>query len=119
MNKSEKIIREVISISFKNNTSKKTIDCNKIINVIVIENHKNFHNINSYLLIGLLKIKKIVLPSISLKSNWLHTNKTQTNQKTSIIDNQKSTIILLSSQIVNFQSVIEKRIKTNAKNIIK
>ena len=83
------------------------------------ENQKNFQSINSYLFIGLESIKNIVLPSISLKRSWLQTNKTPTIQKISIIDNQKSTIILSSSHIVNFQRDIEKIIKTKAKKSIK
>lgn len=115
----ENITSLVISISLINTTAKNNIDCNKIIEKIQRENPKNFQIINSYLLIGFDKIKKIVFPSISLKSNWLHTNKTLKNQNISIIASQKSTIILLSSQIVNFHKETEKIIKTKAKKIIK
>jgi hypothetical protein len=80
---------------------------------------KNFPNINSYLLIGFDKIRKIVFHSTSLKSNWLQTNKTQIIQKISIIAKPKSTITFESSQIVSCPKEREKIIKTNAKNKIK
>lgn len=112
-------IKWSISIHLKNKTNKNKIACNNTINPIVQVNQKNFHNINSYLFIGLLSIKNIVFHSTSLNNNWLQTNNTQTIQKISIIANQKSTITLLSSQIVNFQSDIENIINTNAKNIIR
>ena len=115
----EKLIKLVISISFINKTIKNNIDWNNIIKNIVAEKPSNFHKINSYLFIGLLRIKKIVLPSISLKSSWEPTKSTHTNQNISIIASQKSTIILLSSQIVNFQRDIEKSMKIKAKNNIK
>lgn len=83
------------------------------------EKPKNFHKINSYLFIGLDKIKKIVFQSISLKSNWLQTKITEIKENNSIIASQKSRIILLSSQIVNFHKDIENIIKIKAKNIIK
>ena len=119
VNNRENEINLVISISFNKRTDKNKIDCNTIIKNIVHENQKNLPNINSYLLIGLLNIRKIVFHSISLNKSCDHTNNTETSQKTSIIANQKSTIILLSSQIVNCQSAIENIIKTNAKNSIK
>lgn len=115
----ENIINFVISISLINNTAKNKIVCNKIIERIHRENQTNFPIINSYLFIGLDKIKKIVFHSISLKSNWLQTNKTLKNQNISIIASQKSTIILLSSQIVSFHKEMEKTIKTKAKKTIK
>ena len=119
VNNRENDIKLVISIPFKNNTVKNNNDCNSIIKKIVAENQKNLPKINSYLLIGLLKIKKIVFHSISLNSNCDHTNNTDTNQKISIIDNQKSTIILLSSQIVSCPKATEKTMNTKAKNNIK
>ncbi len=118
VNNIENIIKCVISISFKNNTHKNSSACKNTISNIVIENHRNFQSMNSYLFIGLLSIRKMVFHSTSLKSNWLHTNNTHISQNTSIILNQKSTIILLSSHIVSFQSIIEKAINANAKNII-
>jgi hypothetical protein len=83
------------------------------------ENQRNFQTINSYLFIGFDKIKNIVFPSISLNKSWLQTNKTLTNQKISIIASQKSTITLLSSQIVSFHKETEKTIKIKAKKMIK
>ena len=85
---------------------------------IVIENHKILPSINSYLFIGFDKIKKIVFHSTSLKSNWLQINSTQINQNISIIESQKSTIILEFSQIVNFPSKMEKIMKINEKKTI-
>lgn len=119
VNSRENEINLVISISLINNTIKNNKDWKNIIKNTVIENHKNFHNINSYLLIGLLNIKKMVFHSISLKRSWEPINKTHTKLNISIIASPKSTIILLSSQIVNFQSNIEKIIKINAKNNIR
>ena len=119
VNSNENEINLVISISFNIKTHKNKIDWNSIIKATVHENHKNLPKINSCLLIGLLNIKNIVLPSISLNNSWDHTNKTQTNQKISIIANQKSTIILLSSHIVSLPKAIENIINTNAKNNIK
>ncbi len=115
----EKSINLVISISLINNTIKNNNDCKAIISIIQRENQKNFQIINSYLLIGFDKIKNIVFHSISLNSNWLHTNKTLKNQNISIIASQKSTTTLLSSQIVNFHKEIEKIINTKAKKTIK
>ena len=119
VNNKEKTIKEVILIHLINNTAKNSNDCNAIINKIVAENQKNFQRMNSYLFIGLDKIKKIVIHSISLNKSWEPTNNTHTNQKISIIDNQKSTITLLSSQIVSFPNEIENTIKTKAKNKIR
>ena len=73
---------------------------------------------NSYLFMGLLRIKNIVFHSTSLNKSWLHINTTHISQKISIIDNQKSTIILESSHIVNFHNVTENAININAKNKI-
>jgi hypothetical protein len=116
------IIDQIISLSItihcNKSIVKNTIDSNKTIRKIINENHKIFPKINSYLLIGLDKIKKIVFQSTSLKSNWLQTNNTQSNQKISIIDKPKSTIILLFCHIVNFHRSIEKIIKTKEKNTI-
>jgi hypothetical protein len=103
----------------KNNTPKNNIAWNNTIKNIVQLKPKNFHKINSYLSIGFDNIRKIVFHSISLKSNWLHTNNTQTIQNISIIASQKSTIILLSSHIVSCHNKIEKIINTKAKNKIK
>lgn len=114
----ENTIKFVISISFKNSTTKNRIACNKIIDKIQRENQTNFQIINSYLFIGFDKIKNIVFPSISLNKSWLQTKSTLTNQNISIIASQKSTIILLSSHIVSFHKEIEKTIKTKAKNTI-
>lgn len=119
VNSREKEIRLVISMSFKKRTIRNSTDCSRTIKNIVAENPKNLPNINSYLLIGLLNIKKIVFHSISLNSNCDQTNKTHTSQKISIIASQKSTIILLSSQIVSFPNKIEKTINTKAKNKIR
>ncbi|MDP2396211.1 MAG: hypothetical protein Q8S84_08230 [bacterium] len=47
------------------------------------------------------------------------TKSTHTNQNISIIANQKSTIILVSSQIVSLPNAIEKTMNTKAKNRIK
>lgn len=116
---SEKTIKLVTAISFNKSTSKNNIDWNNIIKKIVQENQRSFHNINSYLFIGLLNIKNIVFHSTSLKSNWEPTNNTQTSQNISIIASQKSTIILLSSHIVNVQREIENIIKIKAKNKIR
>jgi hypothetical protein len=116
---SEKTIKLVIAISLKNKTIKNNNACNAIINMTVIEKPINFHIINSYLFIGLLKIRNIVLPSTSLNKSWLQTNKTQTKPNISIIARPKSTIILLSSQIVSFPKSREKTMKMNAKNKIK
>jgi hypothetical protein len=59
----------VISISLIASTDKNRSDCTNIIRKIVAEKPKNFPIINSYLLIGLERIRKIVFHSISLKSN--------------------------------------------------
>jgi hypothetical protein len=59
----------VIAISFITKTSKNKRDCSNIIKKIVQENHTNLPKINSYLLIGLLNIKKIVFHSISLNNS--------------------------------------------------
>jgi hypothetical protein len=67
VNRSENKMSFVISISLKKRTPRNKSDCARIIRRIVAENQKNFHKINSYLAIGLLKIRKIVFPSISLK----------------------------------------------------
>ena len=66
---SDQIIIFVISISLKNNTVRKTKDWKRIIKNITIENHINFQIINSYLSIGLLNIRKMVFPSISLNKS--------------------------------------------------
>lgn len=116
---SENTINQVISIHFNQITIKNKIDCNNIIKAIVAENHKNFPKINSYLFIGLLSIKKIVFHSISLKSSCDQTKSTHTNQNISIIAKPKSTITLLSSQIVSFHKAIENIMKTNAKKSIR
>jgi len=108
-----------IAIHLNNKTQIYKIDCKKTIKKITKLNHKNFHKINSYLFIGLDKIKKIVFQSTSLNKSWLQTNKTQTSQNTSIIASQKSIITLLSSQIVSFQREIEKIISKNANTKIK
>ena len=109
------IIRFVISIFCKNNINKYKIHWKILIKKITIENHTNFQIIKSFLFIGLLKIKKIVFHSISLKSSWLHMKRTQINQKTSIIDNQKSIVILLVSQIVSFDNAKDKKINKTQK----
>lgn len=114
----DQIMRLSICIFWKKSRDKKIIAWKSIISKIAKEKPKNFHKINSYLLIGLDKIKKIVFPSISLKSSWLHTKSTQIRPKISIIASQKSMIILLVSQIVNFDREIEKIINTNAKKSI-
>lgn len=106
-------------IPLKNKTQIYKIDWNKTTKNITNEKPKNLPKINSYLFIGLDKIKNIVFPSTSLKSNWLHTNKTEINENISIIARPKSTITLLSSQIVSFPKAREKIIKTSAKKIIK
>ena len=66
VNSRENDIRLVISIHLNAKTNKNRIDCSNIINATVAENQKNLPRINSYLLIGLLNIKNIVLPSIYL-----------------------------------------------------
>lgn len=119
VNSNENAINLVISISFINNTIKKSIDCKNIIKNIVAENQKNLPKINSYLWIGLLSIKNIVFHSISLNNSCDQTKSTHTNQNISIIANQKSTIILVSSQIVSLPNAIEKTMNTKAKNRIK
>lgn len=115
----EKIIKLSIEIPLKYKTIKYKIDCKNVIKNITRENPKNFHKINSYLFIGFDKIRKIVFHSISLNKSWLHTNKTQTKPNISIIAIQKSVITLPSSQIVSFQSEIEKIINKKAKTKIK
>lgn len=119
INKSDIISKNSICIELKYNTNKYNIDCKNVIRNIIKENHKNFHKINSYLFIGFESIKNIVLPSISLKSNWLHTNKTHISQNISIIAIQKSRITFWLSHIVSLPKAREKTIKTKAKNIIK
>lgn len=115
---SDQIINEVIFTSLKNKTIKNNIDWKRIISNIVREKPNIFQIINSYLFIGLLSIKKIVFHSTSLNKSWLQTKSTHTSQKISIIANQKSTITLESSQIVNFHKTTEKSIKIKAKNKI-
>ena len=119
VNNKEKLIKLVISIPFISNTDKNNIDWSSTIRKIVAENQKNLPNMNSYLFIGLLSIKNIVFHSISLNKSWDHTNNTPTSQNISIIANQKSTIILLSSQIVNFPNNRENIMNTKAKNKIR
>lgn len=110
---------ESIGIDLKSKTIKNNNASRKTTINIQIENPKNFHKINSYLFIGLDKIRKIVFHSISLKRSWLQIKSTLKNQKISIIASQKSSIILSSSHIVNFPKAMEKIIKINAKNIIR
>jgi hypothetical protein len=88
-------------------TTIKRSDCKNVIIVITPANHKNFHKINSYLLIGLLKIRKIVFHSISLKRSWLQTKSTQISQNISISASQKSKITFSHSQIVSFPRPID------------
>ena len=104
----------VISTSFINNTPRKSNHWIKIMSEIVAENPRNFHIINSYLLMGFDNIRKMVFPSISLKSNWLPTNKTHSNEKISIIASQKSVTTFVSSPIVSFPNSIENAINANA-----
>ena len=61
------IIKFVISISLKNNIHKKRIVSIIVIRKMTKEKPKNFQIMKSLLFIGLLKIKKIVFHSISLK----------------------------------------------------
>ncbi len=112
------IIKWSISIHFMSITAKSKRDWKNTIIAIVAENPKNFQRINSYLPIGFDRIRKIVFPSTSLNKSWLQTNKTPINQNISIIDNPKSTIILLSSQSVNCPKTREKIINKNPKNKI-
>jgi hypothetical protein len=102
----------------KNNIHKKSIVSIIVIKKITKEKPKNFQIMKSLLFIGLLKIKKIVFHSISLKRSWLHINKTQISQKISIVDNQKSIMIFFVSQIVKLSSNKEKNIKIIQKKII-
>ncbi len=111
-------IKWSIGIDLNNNTQRNNNAWKNTITAIVPENPKNFQRINSYLPIGFDNIRKIVFPSTSLNSNWLHTNNTPINQNISIIDNPKSTIILLSSQSVNCPKTREKIINKNQKNKI-
>jgi len=69
VNSRAKSIKLVISISLIKRTIRNNIDCKNTIRNIVAENHRNFQSINSYLFIGLDKIKNIVFQSISLKSS--------------------------------------------------
>lgn len=108
-----------IGIFFKNKTQRNKSDCKKVIIKITPANHKNFHTINSYLWIGLLKIKKIVFHSISLNKSWLPTNKTQIIPKISMSAIQKSKITLSDSPIVSFHKETERIIKSNAKTRIR
>ena len=119
LNSKEKRIKVFISIHWKISTHKNKSDCKAIIRKIVIENHTNFQSINSDLFIGLLRIRKIVFHSISLKSSWLHTNKTQTSQNISIIASQKSTMIFHSFPRDKAQREILNIIKTRAKTRIR
>ena len=114
----DQIMRELISIPWKNSTPKNNIVCAKTSKNIMKENPRIFPKINSYLLIGFERIKNIVFHSTSLNKSWLHTNKTHRSQKTSIIASQKSTIILLLSQIVSFPKVMENIMKMKPKNKI-
>jgi hypothetical protein len=101
-----------------NNTSKNNNDCTNTINPIVHVNHKNLPRINSYLSIGLDKIKKIVFHSTSLNKSWLQTNITQISQNISIIASQKSTIIFSEFHRVNCHNDNEKIMKMSQKNSI-
>ena len=56
----------------------------------------NKKKINSYLLIGFERMRKIVFPSISLNKSWLPTNKTPINQKISINKATKEELMNLS-----------------------
>ena|GEM_PF-841489 len=114
----DQITKFEISISLKKSIPKNKIASKNKIKKTTIENQRNFPIMKSLLFIGLLRIKKIVFHSISLKSNWLPINKTQISQKTSIVAKPKSIIILLASQIVISDKINEKRIKTIQKNII-
>ncbi|MDD5212940.1 MAG: hypothetical protein PHG82_00725 [Candidatus Gracilibacteria bacterium] len=106
-------------IPLKNKTQIYKIDCKNTTKNITNEKPKNFQRINSYLFIGLDKIKNIVFPSTSLKSNGLPTNKTEIKENISIIASPKSTITLLSSQIVSLPKAREEIIKISAKKTIK
>jgi len=112
-------INDVISILLKNNIEIYISDWTRTITKTTKLNHKNFHNINSYLFIGFDNIKNIVFQSISLNNNWLHIKITPTRPNISIIAIQKSTIIFSSSQIDSFHKKIEKNINTIQKAIIK
>lgn len=107
-----------ISIHWKKSIHKKSKLSKKVMKNITLEKPKNFQIIKSFLFIGLLKIKKIVFHSISLNKSWLQINKIQISQKISIIDNQKSIIILFVSQIVNSANKRENKIKINQKKTI-
>ncbi len=100
-------------------TPKNKSDWSTTIRRMVKENPKNFPRIKSCLLMGLLRIKKIVFPSISRNSSWLPTNNTPTIPNISIIASPKSTITLLSSPIESFPIAKENRIKIKAKNKIR
>lgn len=116
--KSDHKISEVISMSLNNKTLRNTNDWNIIIRRIVREKPKNFPRIKSCLLIGLLKIRKIVFHSISRNNSWLPTNRTPTSQKNSIIAIPKSTITFSSSPMVSFPRARENTKKIHAKNSI-
>jgi hypothetical protein len=87
--------------------------------VITHANQRNFHTINSYLLIGLLKIKKIVFHSISLNKSWLQTKSTPISQKISIRAIQKSKITFSPSPIVSFPSQTDNKRNKTANTKIK
>lgn len=108
-------IRCVISISLKNNIKRNRIDWKNIIKAIAPEKPKNFPRMKSCRLIGLLKIRKIVFPSTSLKRSWLPTNNIPISPKISIIPNPKSTITFSLSPIVRLPRAKENNIKINAK----
>jgi hypothetical protein len=69
VNKREKRMRLFISIPFIQSIRRNRIDWSKIIIPIVIENQRNFPSMNSCLLIGFERIRKIVFPSTSLNKS--------------------------------------------------
>jgi len=125
--KNKRIVRRIRNLRNRNQSVKKRIlssgiaektripiyrsDCPAMRQKITAENHKNFPSTNSERSMGLERMRKIVFPSISFSTSWLPINTTPMSPKISIIDTQKSRIILFSSPMARLLSTREKSVK--------
>ena len=112
---SDQSTRVVIGMALSHKTPRNKSDWNITISKIVAEKPKNFPSTNSYLAIGFERIRNMVFHSISLKSSWLPTNKTQIIPKTSIIASPKLVITRASLPIVSCHNRSENAKKNKCK----